>query len=295
MKQTLSFDTSGINRLIDLRVEPAVTLAAIQCAFHVRLTGTSVDEIIADPAPLRRTRLLDACKTLMRDGDVLLPFHELLRNHIVAFERGRAYDWRAVPFEASDYRREIALREITTDSLSADQLQHAVATAEEFETIYADARPYFDAIFDRYSDRARPTVEEVLEAFQQPGGSFWEMANRLYEHACGHRPDGDAMRKFVDLCPPFRTVLSAMVLAQHDRVIAEMTDRERAKLASRVDVFSATFLPYCAIFVSDDRDQQRFLRKVVELSGINSEVLWFNTFLNRICVGSQCLAVAAGR
>lgn len=290
MKQTLSFDTSGINRLIDSRVEPAITLAAIQCAFHLRLTGTSVDEIIADPEPSRRTRQLDVCKTLMRDGDVLLPFHEMLRNHIVAFESGRAYDWRAVPFEASDYRREIALREITTDSLSEEQLKHAIVSAAEFETIYNDARPHFDAIFERYSDRARPTVEEVLEAFQQPGRSFWEMAARLYERACGHSPDEDAMRKFVDLCPPFRTILYAMILAQHDRVIAEKTDRERARLAGRVDAFSATFLPYCAIFVSDDRDQQRFLRQVVELSGISTEVLWFNTFLDRIGVGSQCLS-----
>jgi hypothetical protein len=261
----------------------------------VRLTGTSVDEIIADPEPSRRTRQLDVCKTLMHDGDVLLPFHELLRNHIVAFERGRAYDWRAVPFEASDYRREIALREITTDSLSEEQLQHAVATSDEFETIYADARPHFDAIFDRHSDHARPTVEEVLEAFQQPGGSFWEMAARLYERACGHCPDEDVVRRFVDLCPPFRTILSAMVLAQHDRVIGEKTDRQRARLAGRVDVYSATFLPYCAIFVSDDRDQQRFLRKVVELTGATTEVLWFNTFLDRIGVGSQCLTMAASR
>jgi hypothetical protein len=292
VKQTLSFDTSGINRLIDPRVEPAVALAAIQTAFHPRLTGTSVDEIIADSEPSRRSRQLDACKTLMREGDVLLPFHELLRNHIVAFEGGRAYSWRAVPFEAFDYRREIALREITTDALSEEQLQHAVTSAEEFETIYADARPHFDAIFERDPDQARPAVEEVLEAFQQPGGSFWEMAARLYERACGHRPDEGAMRKFVDLCPPFRTILYAMVLAQHDRVIAEKTDRERAKLAGRVDVFSATFLPYCAIFVSDDRDQQRFLRKVVELSGLTTEILWFNTFLDRIGVGSQCLTAA---
>lgn len=295
MKQALSFDTSGINRLIDPRVEPAVTLAAIQSAFHPRLTGTSIDEIIGDPEPLRRTRQLDVCKTLMRDGDVLLPFHELLRSHIVAFEGDRAQDWRTVPFEASDYRREIALREITTDALSEEQLQHAVRTAEEFEAIYADARPHFDAIFERYPDRERPSVEDVLEAFQQPEGSFWAMAARLYERACDHRTDEGVMRKFVDLCPPFRTILYAMVLAQHDRVIAEKTDRERAKLAGRVDVFSATFLPYCAIFVSDDRDQQRFLRKVVELSGLPTEVLWFNSFLDRIGVGSEGLSVTADR
>ena len=189
MKHTLSFDTSGINRLIDPRVEPAVALAAIQSAFHPRLTGTSVDEIIADSEPSRRSRQLDVCKTLMCEGDVILPFHELLRNHIVAFEEGRGYDWRTVAFEASDYRREIALREITTDALSEEQWQHAVATAEEFETIYAERGPTSTPIFARNPDRSRPSTEEILEAFQVPGGSFWEMAARLYERACGHRRD----------------------------------------------------------------------------------------------------------
>lgn len=295
MKPTLSFDTSGINRLIDSRITRTPALAAIQSAYRVRLTANSVDELIADRDPARRAQLLDVAKALLPNADVILSFHELLRSHVLAFETRRGYDWRAVAVEDPDYRREIALREILTDELSEEQQNHAIQVAEEFETIYADARPHFDAIFERYPDRARHPVEEVLEAFQQPGGSFWEMAAHLYERACGHRPDEGAMQKFVDLCPPFRTILYAMVLAQHDRVIAEKTDHELTKLAGRVDVFSATFLPYCAIFVSDDRDQQRFLRKVVELTGATTEVLWFNTFLDRIGVGSQCLAMAMRR
>ena len=35
------------------------------------------------------------------------------------------------------------------------------------------------------------------------------------------------------------------------------------------------------------------MRKVAELSDLSTEILWFNTFLDRIGVGSQCLAVAA--
>lgn len=295
MKPTLSFDTSGINRLIDSRITSTPALAAIQSAYRVRLTATSVDELIADRDPTRRAQLLDVAKALLPNADVILSFHELLRSHVLAYGTRRDYDWHTVAVEDPDYRREIALREILTDELSEEQRNHAIQVAEEFETIYADARPHFDAIFARYPDRARPPVEEVLEAFQQPGGSFWEMAARLYERACGHRPEESTVRKFVDLCPPFRTILYAMVLAQHDRVIAEKADSELAKLAGRVDVFSATFLPYCAIFVSDDRDQQRFLRKVVELTGATTEVHWFNTFLDRIGVGSQCLAMAAGR
>jgi len=293
VKPTLSFDASGINRLIDSRIVRTAALAAIQSAFHIRLTATSVDELIADSDPARRAQLLDVSKALLPHADVLLPFHELLRMHVLAFEAPRDYDWPTVAVESPEYRREIALREILTEAASEEQRNHAVQVAEEFEAIYAEARPHFLAIFARYPDRSRPSVEEVLAAFQEPGGSFWEMAARLYERACGHRPDLDAIRTLIDRCPPFRGILTAMVLAQHDRVIAEKTDSELSKLAGRVDVFSATFLPYCEIFVSDDRDQQRFLRKVVELTGASTEVVWFNTFLDRIGVGSECLATKA--
>ena len=295
MKPTLSFDASGINRLIDSRITRTPALAAIQSAFHIRLTATSVDELIADPDSARRAQLLDVSKTLLPNADMILPFQELLRRHVLTFEARRNYDWRAVAVESPEYRREIALREILTDAVSEEQRNHAVQVAEEFEAIYADARPHFLAIFARYPDRSRPSVEEVLAAFQESGGSFWEMAARLYERACGHRPDLDAVRTLIARCPPFRSILTAMVLAQHDRVIAEKTDSELAKLAGRVDVFSATFLPYCEIFVSDDRDQQRFLRKIVELTGATTEVFWFNTFLDRIGVGSQCLVTATSR
>jgi hypothetical protein len=293
VKPTLSFDASGINRLLDNRIACTPALAAIQSAFRIRLTATSVDELIADPDPVRRAQLLDVSQALLPHADVLHPFQEILRNQVFAFETDRAYDWSTVAVEAQEYRREIALREVLSDTLSEEQRIHAAQVAADFESIYAEARPHFLAIFDRHPQRERPSVEEILEVFRQPGGSFWETVARLYERACGHRPELDVARTLIDRCPPFRSILTAMVLAQHDRVIAEKTAAQRSKLAGRVDVFSATFLPYCEIFVSDDRDQQRFLRKVVELTGASTEVVWFNAFLDRIGVGSECLAAKA--
>ena len=295
MKPTLSFDTSGINRLIDSRITSTPALAAIQSAYRVRLTATSVDELIADRDPTRRAQLLDVAKALLPNADVILSFHELLRSHVLAYGTRRDYDWHTVAVEDPDYRREIALREILTDELSEEQRNHAIQVAEEFETIYADARPHFDAIFARYPDQARPPVEDVLEAFQQPGGSFWEMAARLLSGLAGTVPRRVLCGSSSIFALPSGPSCMRWFWPSTTGVIAEKADSELAKLAGRVDVFSATFLPYCAIFVSDDRDQQRFLRKVVELTGATTEVHWFNTFLDRIGVGSQCLAMAAGR
>jgi hypothetical protein len=75
VKPTLSFDTSGINRLIDSRITRTPALAAIQSAYRVRLTATSVDELIADRDPARRAQLLDVAKALLPNArcDSLLP------------------------------------------------------------------------------------------------------------------------------------------------------------------------------------------------------------------------------
>lgn len=94
VKPTLSFDASGINRLIDSRITRP---------------------------PARRAQLLDVSKALMRNADVILPFQELLRSQILAVEACRGYDWRTIAIEAPEYRREIALREILTDALSEEQ------------------------------------------------------------------------------------------------------------------------------------------------------------------------------
>src|ERR1035437_149738 len=287
MKPVLIFDTSGINCIISEQFASTPLLPAIQSAYHIRLTSTSVEEVLADPNRERRARLLDTCRTLMRDGDVVLPFHELISRHFLAFQNDRFFDWQRVPLEARDYRREIAFRERITDELSEEQLRYADETGQEFEQIYADARPYFLEIFERHPELPRPSIEEILQVFMQPGNVYWKMGADLCRPVCGQAPDESFVRSFEDACPPFRSLLTALFLTQHDRVIAERTNSELRKLAGRVDVFSALFLPYCDIFVSNDRDQLRFLRKVVGLIGGHTEVVWFRSFMDRIGLGAE--------
>jgi hypothetical protein len=70
----LIFDTSGINRLTDDPDSPAL-IAGLRLGFHIRLSFTSVSEIIATTDGERRRVLLTICKKLQSSGDSLDPIH----------------------------------------------------------------------------------------------------------------------------------------------------------------------------------------------------------------------------
>ena len=63
-RPTLIFDTSGINCLAD-DADSAALIAGLQSGFHVRLTFTSICEIIANTNGVRRQVLLAVCKRLL--------------------------------------------------------------------------------------------------------------------------------------------------------------------------------------------------------------------------------------
>ena len=88
---------------------------------------------------------------------------------------------------------------------------------------------------------------------------------KLYAAKAENVPDEDTIRRLVDTCPPFRALLMAVFVGEHDRCVRSLTEAERKSLASRNDLFMSVYLPYCDEFISDDRDQIRCLKEVVSL------------------------------
>jgi hypothetical protein len=276
------FDTSAINRF----AEPnrAATnhplIAGLKAGFWLRITATNVDEVIATETGAIRERLLNVCQELAGAGEVIQPFHVIIERHISEFEkRGSAYDWGRVDIRAPEYERGF---NYIDDELSKAQREHAAEVAVQFEQIYVDARPAFDELFHRSPGQRPSSAADLVKALQVPGGSFWAMAIKLYAAKAKSAPDEDTIRRFVDACPPFRALLMAYLVAQHDRCDRTLTDAEQKKLAKRNDLFMSAFLPYCDGFISDDRDQIRCLREVVSLSNLKTNVIWYGQLGERL-------------
>jgi len=213
----LIFDNSAVNRLTD-DPQRALLQPGISAGFCFRLAGDTFGEIVATPDATRRQALLDLCKCLVTTGDCLQPHDELLMNVIKEHSKGGSYDWRAVDVTCKEYEDEIARQEFIDDNIAAEQRRFSAEIGSEFAQIHEDARPHFEKLFRRHGTTP-PSLSELVKALQMPGGAFWSLGAGGYRKATGTTLGEAAARDFVDACPPFRALLMALCVAQHQRSV----------------------------------------------------------------------------
>jgi hypothetical protein len=300
-KKRLIFDTTGINRFAEDRKSADPLIAGLTSGYIVRVTATNVEESIATDNADKRNRLLEVCKQLIKGdgGEIIRPFHWITEGLIAEFERTGRVDWENVPLRLPAYEREVALREIIDDNVSADERKHAATVKSSFEAVFTDARPHFEELF-RDGKESRPSsVADLVGRLQGPGGAYWNFGQGFYERVAKRRPDEETIRGFVAQCPPFQALLLAVCVAQYDLAIRE-EDGEQPS-SHRNDLFMAVYLPYCDEFVSDDRGQQIRLREIVSLCKLTTKVRWYREFRDSFSInvvgakGVSSSATANGR
>jgi len=283
-RKRLIFDTTGINRFAEDRTSADPLIAGLTSGYNVRVTATNVEESIATENPEKRNRLLEVCKDLIKGdgGEIIRPFHWIIEELISRFETNGAVNWETVSLRLPAFEREVALREVVDDEVSAQERAHAASVKATFEAVFTDARPHFEALF-RSGRESRPSsIADLVGRLQGPGGAFWNFGQALYERVAKRRPDEDTIRRFVAECPPFHALLLAICVAQYDLAIRE---EDGSKPSShRNDLFMAVYLPYCDEFVSDDRGQQTRLREVVSLCKLSTRVRWYREFRDSFCL-----------
>jgi hypothetical protein len=92
------------------------------------------------------------------------------------------------------------------------------------------------------------------------------------------------IREFMDACPPFRALIYAMVLSWYDLAVRD--DKGEDFGAGRNDMFMAVHLPYCDQFVTAEkyRLQEKCLREVASVAGLETKVLFYGDFCNSFLV-----------
>jgi len=283
-RPVIIFDTTALNRFAEDRKGLDPLISGLKVGYRVRLTATNVDEVVATRDAAERDHLLDVCRDLLKSEstEIIRPFHELIGESILEFDKRISFDWRCVPLRLPEYEREVALQKLLDNELSTAQREHAAQARAEFEAVFCDARPHFEEIFRAGTESRPSSVAELVSRLQVDGGAFWSFGMGLYERPAKRRPDEETMRRFVESCPPFQALLLALCVAQYDRSIREIQELEL--LAGRDDLFMSVYLPYCDEFVSDDRGQRRCLREVASLAKLPVRVCWFREFRDSFSV-----------
>ncbi|HXP70925.1 MAG TPA: hypothetical protein VOA88_16705 [Candidatus Dormibacteraeota bacterium] len=281
-------DTSGINRLADDPDSDAL-IAGLRSGFFVRLTFTSIGEVIANEDADRRRKLLRICGLLLSAGDCIDPQHEILRKMVAEFEATPSFDWRKVRVDFPEAQVEIARRENFSDEEARQEREENEKLKDQFARVYEDAKPHFDRLFSSGAENPPRNVAELVARLQIPGGAFWTLAGNIYARVGKKSPDEALMRKFVAACDPFRALMVAFIAAQYDLCLRP--ERVGPSFRSgRNDTLMAICLPYCHQFVTNDKGQLACYRAVASVADLDVAVRSYEDFRN----GFSVIGAAAG-
>ncbi len=284
-RPVLILDTSGINRLA-ADSESTNLLTAVRASFFVRVTESSLSEIVATRDPALRKQLLECLRRLCSEGDCIIPYQWIIVRLIRSFrDQPSSFDWRKVPVRFPECEAEIVRQEIINEELAARQRQRAQILSHGFEAIYTRIHVDLEPLLCVPAHQ-RPTIQEFVATSRRSGGSMWTLGGKVVWARFAQTPcDEDTLRAFYQSCPPFRAFLIAMIVAGYDRCVRDIK-REQSFRAGRMDLFMATYLPYCSYFVGDDAKQLRCLRLIATEGDLDVDVRRYSEFRREI-MGSQ--------
>jgi len=283
----VSFDTSSHNRLVEDGPLSEPVLAALKCGLSFRFVGLSIDEMVATADPAKRNALFAYCSRI-QDGlsECIYPHNELVKRMVVEhFKNPTAFNWKTVDVTAREYERAIRMREIVNDeALSVEQKAHLKERLREYEDMWAGLRPQLEEVFKKHGEAPPSTFREVVARSQSEGSLIWNMGKLLYDRAAETDASEATVKEFMDACPPFRALIYAILLSWYDRAVRDETGEKFE--AGRNDLFMAVHLPYCDKFVTAEiyREQERCLREVAFVAGLETEILSYDDFCNTFLV-----------
>lgn len=290
----VTFDTGAHNRLAKDPGDKERIFIGIRSRYFFRLAGLSYEELISTPESAQRLTFAADCRQLQEGPwDCLNPVYEVLRLLITAHVADPAnFNWLAVDVRSGELNYEIRTGGLTTDNqLSEQQRQAQKASLQEYKATWVTLRSKLESAF-LAEGKPRPTT--FSEAVREYGPRLLPgFAKGLYD--AGLRADAalrgetvtadtpqELVKDFMDKCPPFQAALHAFLMSWYQHSARDESG-ERFK-AGRNDLFMASYLSYCDIFVTAEikREQERCLKELVSTLGLKTQVLSYDEFIGRL-------------
>lgn len=283
----VSFDTSTHNALVNDSARAEVVLAALRSGLYFRFVSLSIDEMVATADSTKRAALFTYCARIQAGlSECIYPHNELTTRMVVEHHKNpAAFNWKTLDVKAREYEQGIRNRELVADEeLSAEQRADLKTRSREYEDMWASLNPELKEVFKKHGEAPPPTFREVIARMKAEGNLIWHLGKQLYDRAAGTDASEATIKEFMEVCPPFRAMIYAILLSWYDRAVRD-ENGEKFK-AGRNDMFMAMHLPYCDKFVSAEKygEQERCLREVAFVAELETEILSYDDFCDSFLV-----------
>lgn len=249
-------DTSAWNHLID---DPDLHLILENlCSVAIVPTALAIAEIGATEDPERRLALLRLIKTVGKDNRPLATPNQL----IIAACRGYVRRDRSLTLNAGN-DAEGAWIALNKPEL-ADGAAQCVALEfnKERENILREftegLRRALKAVFENGVERPR-SMGSLIRHYAKNDDFLYEVVNPIYERAVGQPLVRSELWSLLNSLPHWRMFLMGYACAIYQRAVKQQ-GFGHGNNPGHLDLWSATYLPSCDVFVTADKRQRRALR-----------------------------------
>jgi hypothetical protein len=285
----VSFDTSAHNRLVDDGSRSEALLAGINSGLWFRFAGLSVEELFACPDPDKRAALFGSCQRIQRGPSECLLSPNLLIEKLVLdhFNNPKTFNWKTVNVRWLDCEKAISNPKFfAAEQVSMEQREFLSERKRLSKLEFASLRPEIQGHFERHGELPPTTFRPAISRLEEAeGGSVWAMAHRYYDLVTTMDTDEATVKEFMDVCPPFRSLVYARFIPWYNRAVRDYSAGERLSAGSN-DLFMSVYLPYCDQFVTAEknREQEKCLREVAAVAGLDTEILSYDDFFEGFLV-----------
>jgi hypothetical protein len=250
VKPSCCLDTSAFNALLDDPEREAI-ISAILSAYRVLITSIAMVEVLATPNQERRWALLGLMKAISDDTRPLAMPNKLLNRATKAFAQNRPSLNLTITHE--DERFWLILQNPTQagDSARAKAIEWNKSLESSFADAHVKARPDFQELFANDPSSRPRNIVGLFRYFQYHDQGIYDLVRGHYRKVTGRFLARSAMWHLFARVPDWPLSLAGWAHEMFARAISETNYGRRGK-PGNMDLWSAGYLPYCDVFVTND-------------------------------------------
>ena len=273
------FDTSALNHLHD-DTEVANLTTGLIVTNTVWITALNVIEVGITEDAERRNSLLQLQRKLTDNRRPLQIPNRLIR------ERAAAYAARLDRADLSVGEEDGVWIALSNPQLIDEVLRQELygwkkELENDFRQAHENARPDFQQLFDSGVGRPR-TAASLLRHYIGNEDFLFELTSGIYEEVTGVKLQREELFQFFRAVPQWPFFFLGWAYAVYARAIRQ--EKFGRKNAGNIDLWCATYLPSCDVFITEDFAQYKALRLINTFNQRRTKVLLYSRLRQRLLI-----------